>query len=303
MPRLVPDVDLSKPYNSVLIDCHRGLGNRLLPLLSGAAFAKERGLPLFFCWNRYQPPYSTPPWPDPIYSFGLSLEDLWTYPEQWRQIVPEEMRWRKRHSRRALYYAGPAMFHAQAFSMLSCLSPTSSVCERVRRMSELLLAETDAGRRPLVSVSVRTACAWGKVTLRQSPPSWFEDRMRQIEQDHPKVVFFLSSESEELCRSWSSMFKSPVLWQSRKNVKYSTPEAISIAAADLHLMATFSNHLLAPSGSTFWRIAVGLASVDGRNITYDTAEDQCSPARRRFSLTRRENPGFWSVPIDAARSL
>lgn len=244
-----------------------GLGNRMRVVLGAKSLAEYEERTLLYVWPRGP-------------RFEPRLDDLWTDPPGWRisiyasralsTIVPYEERdvgsseGKQRGPRiRQIRTGGELVLPPGARNWrdeFRALTPASEIADRVTAFSAKELAGL-----PYIGVQIRAHRVSHEVTKASSPVEWYFDRMRQIEQLHRGVRFFVSCDVPDVFDDVLRIF--PTAVGLRDKGGYNTVAGVQSSVADLYLLGG-AGYLLGPYGSSFVHLAEHLS---GDRVFLETA--------------------------------
>jgi hypothetical protein len=248
-----------------------GLGNRVRVVLGARSLARLENRAFFYTWStgrdfgaRFNQLWAVD---DPVISRRLADALSLRYPYR-----DHELGWLNESARakRVIQIRTP---HALALpgaatpweTELQSLAPVEAVSARIRPF----FSEHFEGR-PFVGVMARAHPRSHTVTLRESPLSWYVQRMREIRAEHPDMVFFVSADTVEAQRHLIE--EVPGSFGLTDKGGYNTLQALQASVTDLYLLAA-STHVLAPHYSSFPELAQKLA---GPALLLETSHSDAS---------------------------
>lgn len=246
-----------------------GLGNRVRVVLGARSLARVEDRVLFYTWHTGS-------------AFGARFDELWEVSDA---VIPRPaaralaLRYPFRDN--TLAWLDDAVRAARVIQIrtphalrlppkatpweeeLQALRPVDAVRARVEGFFGAQLRGD-----PYVGVMVRAHSKSHPVTLRESPVSWYLERMGEIRDIHPDMRFFVSSDTAEAQAKVLKAFPRAVALADKG--AYNSREALQASVADLYLLAS-STHVLAPHYSSFPEMAQKLA---GRSLKLETSQTE-----------------------------
>ena len=123
----------------------------------------------------------------------------------------------------------------------------------------------------MVGVSIRYRNAHPK-TLEASPPEWFIQRINELHEQFPGVLFFLSTDCEEASQLIRSSTQAAIC-QLPRNYRSDQPDGIQEALCELYLL-TKTNYVL----GSYWSSFSDMAGRIRGNSTYENSKSRPNEA-------------------------
>lgn len=243
-----------------------GLGNRVRVVLGARSLARLESRRLFYTWNTGR-------------EFGSRFDELWEINdpvvrrstarilERRFPFRDEKLAWITDSVRqdRVWQIRTPHALHLPDTAIpweqeLQGLRPVSTIRNRVDEFFDSQLRGD-----PYVGVMVRAHPRSHEATLRESPISWYLDRMNQLREKFPDIRFFVSADTIEAQRHVLESVSECVALSDKGG--YNSVAGLQASVADLYLLAG-STHILAPHYSSFPQLAQKLA---GSSLTLETS--------------------------------
>ncbi|MET0819342.1 MAG: hypothetical protein ABWY58_00130 [Aeromicrobium sp.] len=235
---------------------HHGLGNRVRVVLGTRSLARSTGRAFRYAW----------PVND---AFGARLDELWEiddatihpavsraltvrYPYRdeslsWLDDAKDDRIWQIRTAH-ALHLPAAATPWDEE---LRDLRPVAEIRDRVRAFHDQHLAGS-----AYVGVMIRAHHVSHDETLKESPLTWYLDRLRTIHEQRPDLRFFVSADTPEAQQAVHAAIPGCVSLTDKG--AYNSLDGLTSAVVDLYLMAS-SAHLLGAHLSSFPELGQRLA--------------------------------------------
>lgn len=247
----------------ILLNLHRGLGNRLLPLLSGLALKEETGAALSLVWNLYDPPITLPPPPDPPYEFAVDHRELWEFGVPYDELGESEfVRQQAKQDSDVFCYSSPMPFRsiAACHQISHQLAPATGLRDQV----DDLWSRLEPRFQPVVGVSIRQVCGFVKGT-KLAPLPLYQQRLRELDQMlRGRFVVFVSSDTIAGVDAVREVLGDRRVVSREERHTYSSPSAIKAAMVDLWVLSR-CDHRIGPPLSTLAMAAHWLGRGDAHH--------------------------------------
>lgn len=247
-----------------------GLCNRLRALLCAIAYSEITNRKLLLHWPKEE-------------QFSVDLRDLWEHPYQEIGIAK-----RKLFENLFGRYTNPDSIHLGINDQIVCINTIYTFCRTqypaplVSYLSRLKLIEPLEQQiesfasqwfhgNVVVGVSIRYKNAHPK-TLEASPLEWFIQRINQIHEQFPGVLFFLSADCKEVGQIIRSSTQAAIC-QLPRNYRSHQVDGIQEALCELYLL-TRTNYILGSYLSSFSDMAGRLRG----NLAYENSKSKLDEA-------------------------
>lgn len=263
--------------NILVVTLTQGLCNRLRVLLCAIAYSEVTDRKLLLNWSKEE-------------QFGAALSDLWEHPYQEIGIV-------RRKVFESLFgrYTKPDSIHLGINDPVLCLNTIYTFCRSqypaplASYLSRLKLIEPLEqqiesftsqwfNKNAVVGVSMRYKNAHPK-TLEASPPEWFIQRINELHEQFPGVLFSLSTDCEEASQLIRSSTQATIC-QLPRNYRSNQPDGIQEALCELYLLAR-TNYVL----GSYWSSFSDMAGRIRGNSTYENSKSRPDEATIASALT------------------
>lgn len=255
-----------------------GLGNRVRVTLGAANLARSLDAPFVYVWPRGR-------------HFGPRFQDLWVntpghaVPASASRLVALRTGYSSEKlehvdDRRIVQIRSGAELQVPPSvrdwrTSFRDLVPVDEIGEKVNALFDAHLRG-----RPYVGVMVRAHSVSHDRTREASPVDWYVAKMKELQNERPGTIFYLSCDVPEVKISISEQF--PGCVASFHDHPYNSVGAVREAAVDLYLLAS-AGHLLGPHFSSFIEMAEHLS--DGAVKAEKAGENYAGSA------------GWWERPL------
>lgn len=224
-----------------------GLGSRLRAVLGAYAYCRYDGRQLRVHWPRQFPRHK--------HDFAARLSDLWIYPGEDFEEGPPRMRtnWDPSDNMEirtchphifADHMPGGFTKSLGSYLVDGTFSPTPAVQDVISRTIHKW------GGEPTVGINIRSIRPG---TDRVAPVEWYVERMKEIHDRVPGVVFFMSLDMEETSQAVRSALPKCSIIESGKSYDYDA-SGITHCAAELHILAEHCDWFIGAETSCFSQI-------------------------------------------------